>query len=96
MTIWNEWVAEDTVDVVLDRPAHMPTGNVWANTPEGTEFLTGMVLNVVRPKAHEVRAIVVMPKVGHMTRFRIFFERDPCPVIFLGGDVCPMCGEKHE
>ena len=55
-----------------------------------------MVLNVMRPKVHEVRAIVVIPD-KDFKRFRIFFERDQCPVIFFGGaDVCPLCGEAHE
>ena len=96
-TLWNDCVADDTIDVVMPKMGTFATAtNVWANSPEGMEHLVGMVLNVMRPKVHEVRAIVVIPD-KDFKRFRIFFERDQCPVIFFGGaDVCPLCGEAHE
>lgn len=28
--------------------------------------------------------------------YRLFIRREPCPVLFLGGARCPMCGEEHE
>lgn len=94
--LWNDLVSDDVIDVVMPKAGTFATDtNVWANSPEGVEHLVGMVLNVRRPKVHEVRAIVVIPD-KDFKRFRIFFERDPCPVIFFGGtDVCPMCREVH-
>ncbi len=94
--LWNEDIADDVIEVVMPKTGSFAIAtNVWANSPDGMEHLVGLVLNVRRPKVHEVRAIVVMPD-EHFKRFRIFFERDPCPVIFFGGaDVCPLCGESH-
>jgi hypothetical protein len=94
--LWNEDIADDVIEVVMPKTGSFATAtNVWANSPEGVEHLVGLVLNVRRPKVHEVRAIVVMPD-KDFKRFRIFFERDPCPVIFFGGaDACPLCGESH-
>ncbi len=96
LTLWNEAVDEGAVDVCLAKKGTFaePT-NVWANSPEGVAHLVAMILNVRAPKVHEVKVIVVIPDDDYKV-FRVFFERDPCPVLLLGGSSCPICGGTHD
>ncbi len=95
LTLWNEEVSEDVIDVCLAKKGTFaePT-NVWANSPEGTAHIASLILNVRAPKVHEIKAIVVIPDEDYKV-FRVFFERDPCAVVFFGGPTCPMCGGDH-
>lgn len=102
---WNEWPEpwearferEGYVDIVVTRGGFMQEDNVWANSPEGLSSMSSGILSVMGPKPHEIKAVVVMNKgEGKHQRYRVFFERDPCPVIFFGGDTCPTCGGTHE
>ncbi len=96
LTLWNEMVDENTIDVVLAKKGTFATPtNAWANSPEGVAHLASMILNVKAPKVHEIKVIVVIPDDDYKV-FRVFIERDPCPVVFFGGPTCPMCGEDHE
>jgi hypothetical protein len=94
--LWNEHIADDVIDVVLPKMGSFATAtNVWANSPEGTAHIQSLILNVMAPKVHEIRAIVVIPDDNYKV-FRVFFERDPCAVLFFGGPSCPMCGGTHD
>lgn len=69
----------------------------WGNSDEGKEHLAGCILYVNGPKPHEIKKVAARFDVQEgRKKFVLYFKRDPCPVLFFGGALCPICGEDHE
>lgn len=98
LSLWNDHLpdydGQEVIDVVIFRLSVAQCTDEWANSEEGRSSLANLITEVNSPKAHEIKRVMTKEE-GSFKRFRLFIERDPCPVLFLGGKVCPLCGGTH-
>ena len=101
LDLWNDSLPNqegyERLDIVVHKLSWATHTDEWANSEEGRRHLAGLILNTRGPLLHEIKLIVaVCANRETHKRFRLFIQRDPCPVLFFGGVHCPICGGTHE
>lgn len=89
-TLSNDHLGEaegyERIDVTIYGP--------WKVDPVDNDYLSSMVMRANRPKPHEIKKVEAL-KLDKGIRFKLYVKRDPCPVKFFGGPLCPICRAPH-
>ncbi len=101
LDLWNDRLPDEggyeMVTISLALISYAKCTDEWGNSPEGKESLAGSILYVNGPKPHEIEKVTAQLNIKEGRKeFTLFVKRDPCPVLFFGGAVCPMCGGDHD
>ncbi len=56
-------------------------------------FLSGLIMRRDRPKPHELKKVTFKRFKGGIV-YRLYIQRDPCPVRYTGA-ICPVCRKVH-
>ncbi len=100
LDLWNTSLPDEgeyeVIEISLAYLSYAECTDEWGNSEEGREHLRGMILQVNGPRPHEIEKVTAVFNVKENRKtFRLYIKRDPCPVIFFGEGVCPLCGGVH-
>lgn len=84
----------ERIDISLSLLSFATCTDVWANSEEGREHLVSLILQVNAPRPHEIKRVITQ-EIARRKVFKLYIQRDPCPVLFFGGETCPICRGPH-